>query len=467
MYITNRYRGFTYVVAVRLLLLVKLGVELVDTWTVRVGVTSEGDIQALQELVASGEQRLWLLSTRLDGWLTVKDNDTVGKVGGHDEIVLDDEGGLLRVHDETLDDPGGNDTLLGVEVCRRLIDQVDIGWDTQGQDNGNTLQLTTRQVLDLLVDEVVHLQWLVDIGLELRAQEGGLDLLEEQLAHGTLELWHDLLGLHADVHLRHLLVVIRLNRTCKHLTESGLSGTVLSHHDNDLGVSELAGLDGQVEVAESLGHLRVGVVTVSIRKEVFASLADTELQRLFTETQVLRWNVTVQELVDTLADGCWKGDDTIDGWPSVKKTDVVREVVQNRQIVLDDDNVAVGAEERADETTSGKTLLDIEEGRWLVEHVNIGFLDADDGDGETLQLTTRKKVNVTVHDVLQLKSLDDLLQPLLLDLAPLLEQVANGPLCALDGLWDLVDILRLHDGLEIVLQNFGEVVLQLGTTEVL
>ena len=51
-----------------------------------------------------------------DGRLALKDDDTVGEVGGHDEIVLDDEGRLLRVHDEALDDAGRDDTLLGVEV---------------------------------------------------------------------------------------------------------------------------------------------------------------------------------------------------------------------------------------------------------------------------------------------------------------------------------------------------------------
>lgn len=36
----------------------------------------------------------------------------------------------------------------------------------------------------------------------------------------------------------------------------------------------------------------------------------------------------------------------------------------------------------------------------------------------------------------------------------------------LDRLWDLVDVLRLDDGPQVVLQDFGEVVLQLGASEV-
>jgi hypothetical protein len=51
--------------------------------------------------------------------LTLEDNDPVGEVGCHDEIVLDDERSLLRVQDETLDNLGGDNTLLGVEEAVR------------------------------------------------------------------------------------------------------------------------------------------------------------------------------------------------------------------------------------------------------------------------------------------------------------------------------------------------------------
>lgn len=68
-----------------------------------------------------------------------------------------------------------------------------------------SLKFTTRQVLHFLVDEVVELKRLDDIGLELRRQESGLDLLEEQLPNSALELRRDGLGLHANLHLRNLL----------------------------------------------------------------------------------------------------------------------------------------------------------------------------------------------------------------------------------------------------------------------
>jgi hypothetical protein len=63
--------------------------------------------------------------------------------------------------------------------------------------------------------------------------------------------------------------------------------------------------------------------------------------------------------------------------------------------------------------------------------------------------------------------LDDLLDSILVDFGTLLEEEANGSVLALDGSGDLVDVLGLDNGLEVVLENLGEVVLQLGTTEVL
>lgn len=50
---------------------------------------------------------------------------------------------------EPLDDPGSHQSLLGVQVGRRFIDQVNVSWFAQTQCEGNSLQLTTRQVLHL------------------------------------------------------------------------------------------------------------------------------------------------------------------------------------------------------------------------------------------------------------------------------------------------------------------------------
>ena len=85
-----------------------------------------------------------------------------------------------------------------------------------------SLKFTTRQVLHFLVDEVVELKGLDDIGLELRRQESGLDLLEEQLPNSAFELGRDGLWLHANLHLGDLLVSVGLESTGQKAAESGL-----------------------------------------------------------------------------------------------------------------------------------------------------------------------------------------------------------------------------------------------------
>ena len=297
--------------------------ELVDTRAVGAGVAAEGNIKGFEELVAASEQRLGCLRTRVDRGLTVEDDDAVGKVGGHDEIVLDDEGGLLGVHDETLDDARCDNTLFGIEVGGRLVDNVDVCGHTEGEHDGDTLQFTTGQVLDFLVDEVVHLQGLVDIGLELRVDEGGLDALEEQLANSTLELGCNLLGLHGDVHGRDLLVVVGLEGTCKHLTESCLTSTVLTHHDNDFGASEGTSVDLEVEVTHGLLHRRVAVILGLVQEVFVARISNTELEGLVAESEVLGGNVTVQEDVDTFTDREGSGDHTVNGGLTIKNANVV------------------------------------------------------------------------------------------------------------------------------------------------
>ena len=51
--------------------------------------------------------------------------------------------------EEPFDDSGGHQSLLRVQVGRRLVDQVNVSWFPQTQSEGDSLQLTTRQVLHL------------------------------------------------------------------------------------------------------------------------------------------------------------------------------------------------------------------------------------------------------------------------------------------------------------------------------
>lgn len=455
----------TYVVAIQLLLLVELGVRLVDTRTEVSRVTTEGDVQVLQEGVAAGEQRFRLVRVGINTRLSVEDNDTIGEISSHDEIVLDDKGGLFGMHDEALDNARGNDTLFGVEVGRRLVDYVDVGWQTQGEDNGDSLQFTTGQMLDFLVDEIIKLEGLNDVSLELGRQEGGLDFLEEELANGALELGGDGLGLHADSHLGNLFGSVGLERSSQEATESGLSGTVLTHHDDDLGIGEGTGVNAQVEVAQGLLHGGVLESTSGLSNVLLSALRNSEGQAFVTEAQVLSGDVTIEEDVDAFSHGMGQGDNTVDGRLTIQNANEIGEIVENRQIVLDDDDVVVGAEKRADDTGGSQSLLDIEVGRGLVEHVNIGLLDADCANGETLKLTTREMADITIVNVAQLQGVENSVKVVQAE-SPF-NKSFDALVSRADSLRNLINILGLDYSLQIILQQLGEVVLQFGTTEVL
>ena len=65
-------------------------------------VTTECNLQRCKELVHARQKGLWRCCRGCDSWLTLKYYDTIGEVCRHDEVVLDDERGFLRVQNESV-----------------------------------------------------------------------------------------------------------------------------------------------------------------------------------------------------------------------------------------------------------------------------------------------------------------------------------------------------------------------------
>ena len=65
---------------------------------------------------------------------------------------------------------GTDETLLGIEIRRGLVDEIDVGRFAQTEGHGHALQLSAGQILDLLVDDGLDFHGLHHIGHEL---EGG------------------------------------------------------------------------------------------------------------------------------------------------------------------------------------------------------------------------------------------------------------------------------------------------------
>src|SRR5438045_5508789 len=102
-------------------------------------------------------------------------------------------------------------------------------------------------MLDFLINEVIQLQWFVNIRLKLRVQESCLYFLEKELTHSALEFRCDLLRLHADKHWWYFCTAIRFFHASKHSAECCFTRSILAHHNNDFRISELAGFDFKVE----------------------------------------------------------------------------------------------------------------------------------------------------------------------------------------------------------------------------
>lgn len=126
-----------------------------------------------------------------------------------------------------------------------------------------------------MIDDVLEVHRFHDISLELRVHEGLFDLLEEQHADSAGELGRDRLGLERDSKL--LLVGLDVGSVAGEQTdERGLSGTVLSQHDDDLGVSEATGLDSELKAAEGLGHGRIRVMASLVDEQLLSGLHHLE-----------------------------------------------------------------------------------------------------------------------------------------------------------------------------------------------
>lgn len=95
---------------------------------------------------------------------------------------------------------------------------------------------------------------------------------------------------------------------------------------------------------------------------------------------------------------------------------------------------------------------------------HVGLLNGSEGDSKPLQLSTTQLSNLSVHQVDQLQ----LLCQLVLGTLPLqlgLQHLVHRHPLLLDLSRDQVDVLRLDDRLDIVLEDLGEEVLQLGSSE--
>lgn len=129
--------------------------------------------------------------------------------------------------------------------------------------------------------------------------ERRLDLLQQQHPDRACELRADSLRLQTDRKSLFGFLTGVGHVTSEKTDEGGFASPVLTQHDNDFGIGERAGFDGEFEAAEGFGHGGVRVVACLVDEDFFGSFDHLEREGFLTETKILRGNESVQKDVDT------------------------------------------------------------------------------------------------------------------------------------------------------------------------
>mmetsp|Transcript_38336 Transcript_38336/g.47483 ORF Transcript_38336/g.47483 Transcript_38336/m.47483 type:complete len:248 (+) Transcript_38336:362-1105(+) len=247
--------------------------------------------------------------------------------------MFHNEGCLLGVQDKPLHHTCCHHTLFHVQVSGRFIDQVDVCWLSKGKDQGNSLQLTPAERLDLVVCDLIDQHGLGHIRLKLRMQKRVANLHEEQILHGSFELRADGLWLVRHIELWQFIAffeIIGLQQAREHSNEGGLATTVLPQQNQDLRRCKIAGLNVQSESAHLLGHHWVLGVVHAIQLGRIQVLGDLEGQGHLTKSQVFGGNETIQENVDAFSHTEGHGHHTIGTCGAPQATNEVGQIVQHR-----------------------------------------------------------------------------------------------------------------------------------------
>lgn len=94
---------------------------------------------------------------------------------------------------------------------------------------------------------------------------------------------------------------------------------------------------------------------------------------------------------------------------------------------------------------------------------HVGLLDTTHSNGKSLQFSTTELRDFSGQDDAQIEGIDNVVNVVPLTLA--LEHFLHR-LLALDGTGNVINILGLDEGFEIILEDFGKVILQLGSSKV-
>ena len=146
----------TEIISEVFLFLIKNRIKFVNSGSEIGRISSEGNLEHVQELIHSFKKSLWGISDTFHSRLSLIHDNLICQVSWHNKIVFNNGCTLLIVDDESLDNFGCNDSLLGIQICWGLINQISISTLGQSKNDSNSLKLSAWKLLDLIVDNVVQ-----------------------------------------------------------------------------------------------------------------------------------------------------------------------------------------------------------------------------------------------------------------------------------------------------------------------
>mmetsp|Transcript_11110 Transcript_11110/g.12173 ORF Transcript_11110/g.12173 Transcript_11110/m.12173 type:complete len:201 (+) Transcript_11110:208-810(+) len=185
---------------------------------------------------------------------------------------------------------------------------------------------------------------------------------------------------------------------------------------------------------------------------VFSNL---ESQGDFSKSQIFGGNKTGQENVNTFSDTERHSDNTICSGFTIQTANKIREIIQDTQIMFNDNDIVIVSHNASNNLSGGQSLSDIEIRTGFIKHIHVGILDGDNGNGESLQLSSGQVTDFTVQNISQFQIGNNLI----LD-ALLIFGIQNSIDVSFNCVRDVIHILGLDSSLQILFQNFGEVILQ-------
>jgi len=289
-------------------------------------------------------------------------------------------------------------------------------------------------------------------------EEPNWSVIDEERVDPHVLVDRDVLGLVGDIEIEVGVATIGREVPGEQLRERRLPDPVRTDDSQHFVLANPAALDLEGELALAVALGEVGVLHERVAVGFGSGRVLLELDGIWPDPHVLVVEVARKVLVDPVADRFRRGDDAVRTRLTVGDVERVREQVENREVVFDDEHrLAFLLGEFTDQPRRSHALADIQVRRDLVEEVKVRIAGERGRDGDPLELPAREVVDRLLHDRPDLEPFDQFVKRIAL--VGSLEQLSGVPV---ETVRDLIDVLGLSRDRDIAVAHVRDVVLQFG-----